>query len=260
MDNVGVFNFPITKITPAETKALAKMARLRRMDRRERDWHFDNNPTKEGIDQFEGFLSEAQPEFLVNGGYGKQKMVLTDFEQREKELKDYEEEKRKKKEMLQNANNTNVSRRIELVNRRKKKKKNFGKTFATKGADTKKIAPEAQETVTKARASIREAQKLETNLFSSLELTTRHKKIAQMIFVKQYIRQIKEEFNIDFEAMFKIREKKLDAIAEINKKIREICQELAVDDESVKVASNIIEKWINQRQKLSGTSVRRNWV
>lgn len=242
MDKVGVFNFPITKVTQTETKALAKMSRLRRMDRRERDWHFDNGTNKEGIDQFEDFLAEPQPEFLVNGGFGKQKMVLTDFEQREKELKEYEEEKRKKKEMLQNANNTNVSRRIELVNRRRRKKKNLGKTFGPKGADTKKLTPETQETTIKARSSVREAQKQETALYSSLELTTRHKKIAQMAFIKQYIRQIKEEFNLDFEAMFKIREKKLDGIAEINKKIREICQELAVEDESIVVASNIIEK------------------
>ena len=52
-----------------------------------------------------------------------QPWVLTDFEKREAELKAYEEEKQKKSEALQNNANLGGTRKIELVNRRKYKRR-----------------------------------------------------------------------------------------------------------------------------------------
>lgn len=235
------------------------MILLRNMELREYEWHAEHPSTK--LQQFnycEEILDIKQPSFLVNGGHGKQKMVLTDFEQREKELKEYEEDKRKKKEMLQNATNNNATRRIELVNRRKKKKKNNMKGFSKQIAENKQVSQDNQQQAKLTRSSTRELSKPYTLLYSTLELTTRNKKITQIYFIKNIIRVMKDEFNLEFDTMFKMREKKLDLINEFIKKISVICEELKIEDQNIPLSQNIIEKLLNQRQKHTRLEAGRN--
>ena len=238
----GVFNFPINKLSQQEQKNFSKLSILRRMEIKEKEWLKEHKNDRENNDFLDRFIVEKQPKFLINAGYGKQKMVLTDFEKREKELKEYEEERRKKNEMLQNANNNNVTRRIELVNRRKRKKKNNLKNFNKQTVESKPGNNENQVQAKNNKDTTQDLDKPHNLIYSTLELTTTFKKINQIYFIKNLIRVIKEEFNVDFEMMFKMREKKLDLINEFQKKIKEICAELQIENQAKELNSNIIEK------------------
>jgi hypothetical protein len=238
-----VFNFAIAKVTPAEQKRLSQLALLRRMEMREREWAKENLSGASTYPLIKTIVEEGQPDFLINGGFGKQKMVLTDFEQREKELKDYEEERRKKKELLENTNNTSVKRRIELVNRRKRIRKNNLKNFNKTSVAASAGSGEPLANSKQVRRQSKEVDRPCNLVYSTLELTTINKKVSQMHFVKNLVRVIKEEFNQSFDAMFKIREKKLDLMNEAMKKVREICTELQVEDQSVQLTQNVLERW-----------------
>lgn len=250
IDKIGFFNFPICKQSPIQNKRLNRLILLRNMELREQFWHKEHQTNLlSAMDNCDNIIDVKNPDFVVNGKHGKQKMVLMDFEQRERELKEYEEEKRKKREMLQNASNSNAIRRIELVNRRKKKKKNTLKGFAKQTIENKPILQDNQIQTKNGRVSIHETVKPFSLLYSTLELTTRNKKISQIYFIKNIIKVIKEEFNVDFDNLFKIREKKLDLINEYRKKIGEICIELQIPEQQIDLAQNIIEKSFKKSKK-----------
>ena len=79
-------------------------------------------------------------------------------------------------------------------------------------------------------------------LYPSIELKSHFKKQNQIYFIRNVIRLIKEEFNTNFEELFKVREKQMDILMENNKKMKEIFDKLEIEGEFVKPYNNIISK------------------
>jgi hypothetical protein len=247
LDKLIVFNFPITKREPTEARNLKKVSLLRNMDKRERAWVAENPQNDfDDVSYHKDLIDGRNNVNVVNIGMKKPQMVMTDFKKREKAIKEYEEEKRKKNEALQNANNNQGHRKIELVNRRVKKKR--GGAFSFNKSNNSSVNPnEANKNAIKIQksSSLQEMSDCWGLLYSSLELTTQNKKISQIYLIKNVIRNIKEEFNAEFMNVFKIREKKIDFINENLKKINEIYTELQQPNPGFATFHNVLNTFFN---------------
>lgn len=251
LENTIVFNFPIVKKEQKEAKFLKKIMLIRNMEKRERAWTTEHpSADREDVSYQKDLLDHRASLNIVNNEPRRPKMVLANFEKRQKAIKEYEEEKRKKTEALQNANNNPGHRKIELVNRRVKKKRGAAFSF-NKTAHVSNNPNDSRQQLNKLQksASVADNGDCWSYVYSSLELTTHNKKISQIYLIKNVIRSIKEEFNNEFSNVFKAREKKIDLINENLKKINEIYIELQQENPGFTTFPNVLNSYTNKRQE-----------
>ena len=238
-ENIIVYNFCQPKTSLDEVKSLNKIKLLRKLELRENKWRKDNGlPSSIDIED----VVTKQSNFVVNGVPGRPQLILIDYQARDAELREYREEQRKKKEELINMQNgLNIKKKkFEIKNRERKRKrgtflnttKNTINTGSTQNNRTISIMPGVKEM----------DEESWLIMYSSIELFSRFKKVNQILFIKNIIRLIKQEFNSQFNHMMKVRNKKKDVLYENFKKIDEINKELEIVETLIEPKINIIER------------------
>ena len=235
-----VYNFPLQKINKKETTILNKIKMLRRFEQKESEWRKEKEMDL-GI-QISSIVSK-HADFVVNGVPVKPQLILTDYEKREAEIKEYKEEQRKRKEALNNlAKSMNVKKKkFEIKNRERKRKK----CTQMGGGNNNKLGLNMSK-IKKPSLVIPNGLMDEAEdwmmIYPSIMLMTKFRKINQIYFIKNIIRVIKKEFNKVFNDFLKLRNQKKDQLMENNEKILEIQKELEINEKLLKPVPNIIER------------------